>query len=212
MKSYLLILDPAHGIDVPGKQSPDGSFIEWSWSRMMIRKMIPVLTNPEYPFDVYSPFLLHDIEPGLSTRVKAYNDFADQFSQTIMISIHVDAFKGQWWDGTGFSFFTSKDENFADRLANVMARTFERSLPRERIRRNSPQDASKDENFTVIAGTKVIKPKYHGILVENLFMDSYIDITKLKDYNWQDRLVKTYHKAVVNMFDYMLYGIETTEK
>ena len=36
-KNITIILDPAHGEDVPGKRSPDGVHREYRWSRDRVR-------------------------------------------------------------------------------------------------------------------------------------------------------------------------------
>jgi N-acetylmuramoyl-L-alanine amidase len=38
-KRLVVILDPAHGIDTPGKRSPDGVHLEYIWSRKVCRML-----------------------------------------------------------------------------------------------------------------------------------------------------------------------------
>lgn len=212
MKKACLILDVAHGENVRGKQSVDGVFREYSWSRDRVKDIYTALIDFNLPFEVYAPFLSYREEPGLRHRVDVYNERAEPYKDTIMLSLHVDAFKGTWWNGTGFSFFTNRLENTADELANVMAEIWENELPYERIRRNRQKDVSKDKNFTVIWGYKkngkYIPAEYHGILVENLFMDNKKDVyDKLMDDDWNLLLVNTYLIAIFEMFESLGYMV-----
>ena len=212
MNKASLILDVAHGQGVKGKSSPDNVFEEWSWSRDRVRDIYVALIEFSLPFDVYAPFLSWREEPGLRKRVDVYNERAEDYKDTIMLSLHVDAFKGEWWNGTGFSFFTNRLENTADELAEVMAKVWEEELPEERIRRNRPKDVSKDKNFTVIWGYKksgmYVPAKYNGILIENLFMDNKKDVyDKLMNDKWNALLVDAYIMGILEMFEHLGYMV-----
>ncbi len=139
MKEACLILDVAHGEDTTDagwKKSPDSVFREFEWSRARVNDIYKGLMDFNVPFDTFAPFMSYRNEPGLRKRVDVYNERAEAYKDTIMLSLHVDAFKGEWWNGTGFSFFTNRMENTSDELANVMGKVWEKELPDERIRRN----------------------------------------------------------------------------
>ena len=36
----LILIDPGHGIDTPGKRSPDGRFLEYLWNRQIVDLLI----------------------------------------------------------------------------------------------------------------------------------------------------------------------------
>ena len=210
MKEACLILDVAHGKSTPGKRSPDGVFEEWQWSRDRVNDLYRALWEFNLPFDTYAPFLSYSNEPGLHNRVDAYNKRSAPYRDTIVLSLHVDAFKNPpaWWEGTGFSFFTNRLENIADELANVMHGVWKKELPNERVRANRPKDVSKDMNFTVIWGYGDVRTNYHGILVENLFMDHKPSVyDKLMNDEWNKRLVDTYLIAIFAMFEYLGYMV-----
>jgi len=197
-----LIFDPAHGKNVVGKQSPDGKFKEYIWSRQMIRRIIKSFGTMALPFAIESPFLGTIDEPGLRRRWARYNFIDKMYDNTLVLSLHTDAFKGQWWDGTGFSFFTSRENNQSDKLAEILATAIHQDMPEERIRKRTPYDVSKDKNFTVIAGypNKQKPATYHAILIENGFMDSTEDIIKLTDDKWNKRLADAYVIGILEMF------------
>jgi len=208
VKKACLILDVAHGIEVEYKRSPDRVFEEWEWSRERVDDIYRALIEFSLPFDVFAPFLSYRNEPGLRKRVDVYNERAEVYKDTIMLSLHVDAFKNppEWWSGTGFSFFTNRLENKADELANVMWDVWKQELPDERVRANRQKDVSKDKNFTVIWGYGDVRTKYHGILIENLFMDHKSSVyDKLMNEDWNKRLVDTYLVSILEMFEYLGY-------
>ena len=208
MKQAALILDVAHGFDTPGKKSVDNVFQEWEWSRARVNDIYRALIEFSLPFDVFAPFLSYRNEPGLHKRVDVYNERAEAYEDTIMLSLHVDAFKNppEWWSGTGFSFFTNRLENKADELANVMWDVWKQELPDERVRANRQKDVSKDKNFTVIWGYGDVRTKYHGILIENLFMDHKSSVyDKLMNEDWNKRLVDTYLVSILEMFEHLGY-------
>ena len=64
-KNITIILDPAHGEDVPGKRSPDGVHREYRWSRDRVRELKVILEAMGY--EVYKTTDSEN-EPGLSKR------------------------------------------------------------------------------------------------------------------------------------------------
>ena len=48
MRKLVVIIDPAHGIDVKGKQSPDGSQKEYQWSRKVCNLLSNSLKNNNF--------------------------------------------------------------------------------------------------------------------------------------------------------------------
>ena len=217
MKEACLILDVAHGEDTTDagwKKSPDSVFREFEWSRARVNDIYKGLMDFNVPFDTFAPFMSYRNEPGLRKRVDVYNERAEPYKDTIMLSLHVDRFKDppEWWNGTGFSFFTNRIENTADELANVMAKVWAKDMPHERIRRHRQNDVSKDANFTVIWGYKrgdgYVPARYHGILVENLFMDNKKDVyEKLMNEDWNLRLVNAYITSIFEMFEHLNYMV-----
>ena len=210
MRDSCIILDVAHGSETPHKESVDSVFKEFEWSRARVHDIYKGLMDFNLPFDTFAPFMSYRNEPGLRKRVNVYNERAEPYKDTIMLSLHVDRFKEppEWWNGTGFSFFTNRVENTADELANVMAKVWDEELPNERVRRRAEKDVSKDSNFTVIwgygKGEAYVPTEYHGILVENLFMDNKSDVyNKLMNAEWNSRLVNTYITSIFKMFEYL---------
>jgi N-acetylmuramoyl-L-alanine amidase len=86
MKNTTIILDAAHGEEVPGKRSPDGKFREYLWSRERIKELIFDLKALGYEVLESNPTTK---EIGLSQRAAAVN--AINRPKKIFLSLHVDA-------------------------------------------------------------------------------------------------------------------------
>lgn len=208
-----LIFDPAHGKDVKGKRSPDGRHEEWLWSRNCIRSvMYDVLETNDLTFNVHAPYLSYTNEPGLTTRVRKYNELTED--NTLMLSIHNDASplyicdKDGWGEPNGIAFWTSKGETKADKWVDFMIERFEVMMPNEHFRKafwlgegEKVKDADYEANFTVLAGNSVVKPKYEGILMEVLFQNNRKDVEKLLSWDWNLLFNTTLHLVLIDLFD-----------
>lgn len=208
MVDTALILDPAHGVEVAGKRSPDGKLREWAWSRERIRGIFADFDNQAKGFDLHSPFINNQSEPGLRTRVDTYNEIADRYERTIMLSLHVDAFGdgSEWTSPSGFTIFTSRGETDADDYATTIGLALKKQLPHERWRFDfglSPGEIKKDldreSNFTVIAGYQGTPTRYAGILIENNFMTNREDVKKLLSPGWNGLLETAYFYAIMRL-------------
>ena len=61
-KKLVIILDRAHGSNIAGKGSPDGTHKEWQWSKSICIKLYDKLRFEGYDVRFSAP---EDIEPGL---------------------------------------------------------------------------------------------------------------------------------------------------
>ena len=173
MERILFVLDRAHGKNVKGKRSPDGSHVEWEWSDRFVDMLSKDLTSLGIPWIETVP---EDTEPGITKRVRRTNKFAEQAETTILLSFHNNA-----GGGTGLELFTSPGEDESDKIAELIAKDLIKNFPECKWRRLNRRELDKEANFTVIAGNKWIKPIYWGVLIEFLFMDHPNDLKKLKD-------------------------------
>jgi hypothetical protein len=193
-----LILDVAHGKNVPGKRSPDGVHLEYLWSRNCARSLMHKFNSiSRLPFYVHCPYLSYENEPGLMNRVETYNCIVPAYDNSLMLSLHNNANhpskcnKEGWGKAHGMSLWTKKGETKADEYATFMYKQFKKMMPDEYFRTaywlekgENVSDPDYEANFTVLAGNKFEKPKYEGILFEVLFQDNKDDLEKLLDPYW----------------------------
>ena len=187
----LLILDVAHGIDTPGKRSPDGKFLEYKYSRETARVLMNIFGRMKKGYEVVCPFVDHINEPGLSNRVKHYNSLCDRYDFVFVFSLHNNAASllPKWSSAEGIEFWTDSEDDESDMLANIISDKMREMLPAEKFRLNRSDDASKDKNFTVIHGYSLkgggfVKRRYNAVLLETLFMDNISDYNKLLSPEW----------------------------
>lgn len=225
-KEAILILDPAHGIDIEGKQSPDGRLQEWQKSRVWIRIIMDVLQSMKKDFDIISPFISYDNEPGLKDRVDWYNDITNYWKKTFMLSLHVDAAPSNLLDSTGWAdgirgttIFTSRGDTQADKFATILGESIKSIQPNEHYRwdfglsRNEvAKDLDREANFTVLAGYRIdrsqpssapgnwVPAKYDGVLIENGFMTSRPDVDNLLNEQWNRAREEGIAKGIMNWF------------
>lgn len=193
------VLDVAHGINIAGKQSPDGRFKEYKWSRDFAQRLIEMFSENNIRGEIYPttervPTYTDkegNVKEILSKRVEYYNQIAETESYLVVISNHVNASAkknkaGQpdWDYATGFEVFTSKEDDISDEIAKIFGKNIVAGFPEIVYRYGDNKAFDKEENFTILAGNDKIKPKYWAILIENLFMNNKANIGRLTDYKF----------------------------
>ena len=164
-----ILIDAGHGIETPGKRSPDGAFREYLWNRE-----IADLVCEDLGIDGYNVSLVvtetNDIP--LITRVNRVNAVCNKYvtDNVILVSIHSNAAGNgkDWMNAKGWSCYTTKGDTKSDILAELLYDSFERSFPDRKIRKDM-QDGDRDweENFYIIQ-----KSKCPAVLIENFFYDN----------------------------------------
>lgn len=164
-----ILIDAGHGIDTPGKRSPDGAFREYLWNRE-----IADLVCEDLGIDGYNVSLVvtetNDIP--LITRLNRVNAICNKYGtdDVILVSIHSNAAGNgkDWMNAKGWSCYTTKGDTKSDILAELLYDSFERSFPDRKIRKDM-QDGDRDweENFYIIQ-----KSKCPAVLIENFFYDN----------------------------------------
>lgn len=199
-----VILDRAHGSNVPGKRSPNNEFIEWEFSRDVIKilsdKLLYLGFDVRYTVNPEDP-----LEPGLSTRAKIANKIISDNPDTywIFISIHADFYGTTYNTVTGFSVYSTKASNNSDILAECIRDSAAEELPKfgKSIRRYN--SGLMEENFTVIYMTNC-----PAVLTENLFYSNKDDILFLKSTQGKNCIADYHIQGILNFFKKMKYNIQ----
>ena len=206
----LWVLDRAHGKNVQGKQSTDGSFIEWEYSERVVKELETAFN--QLGID-YVRTVTGDDEIGLSNRVSIANSYVEsgKYDYVFLLSLHNNA-SVKPNTGTGNEVFiapSSNDEELQerDRLNKIIANVFGNLIEKKfinhfKFRRDHPDKIYKQAAFTVLQGTKSKPAKYSGVLIEFGFMDNDNDLKHLKD----ERVFKDYVLTLI----YATYGINAT--
>ena len=51
----LILLDPGHGLNTPGKRSPDGTLLEYAYTRDLARQIVTTLKARGYDSELLVP-------------------------------------------------------------------------------------------------------------------------------------------------------------
>ncbi|MBQ3249926.1 MAG: N-acetylmuramoyl-L-alanine amidase [Bacteroidales bacterium] len=172
-----IILDNGHGLNTPGKRSPDGTLIEAIYTRQLVKDLALELEKHGHTVHILVP------EPEdipLNVRVKRINAIcrAVGVKNTILISIHLNAAGdgSKWMRATGWSCYTCKGQTESDRLADCLYKAAEQNLKNQVIRSDYARDGDPDweEDFYILRHS--LCP---AVLVEQFFMDNKKDFAYL---------------------------------
>lgn len=98
----LVILDAGHGIETPGKRSPDGKFREYKYCRDVMAKLKVKLEELGYKV---VELVTTDSDLSLPKRCQLANKYCKEDKNSIVVSIHNDAMGigSQWMNAQGWS-------------------------------------------------------------------------------------------------------------
>ena len=176
----IVALDAGHGLNTPGKRTPDGIH-EWELNDKVRDYVV------EYLEDYKVTFIFPDKNEGktdeslTSRRTMYISADAD-----VCVSLHHNAFKGVWGNATGVEVYADRNCTAADKeLANlIMSRLAKNTGLKNR--------GVKFENWTVINTNKVT-----AVLVEGGFMDNKKDYKVITSAKGQQAYAKAVADALI---------------
>ena len=194
----LILIDNGHGLDTPGKRSPDGKFLEATYNREIARRVVADLKDRSYNAQILVPET-QDIP--LSERVRRINTHCQALgkSNVILISIHVNAAGNgsKWLNATGWSCYTCKGQTTSDLIAESFYEAAKKNFPGRRIRTDySDNDPDWEENFYILRHS--LCP---AILTENFFMDNHSDLEYLQSRAGKQAIVDTHVEGIVEYLE-----------
>lgn len=189
----MILLDAGHGIDTPGKRSPDGRFLEYKWNREVAFKVWELLSEKGFKAD-FVVTETNDIP--LSTRVRRINTICKELGKdnVLLLSIHSNASgNGRcWMDANGWSCYTSKGDTLSDSIAEVFYSVFEEYFNDRTIRRDmSDGDSDCEADFYIIKRTPC-----PALLLENFFFDNHEECEWLLLEETKNRIAEAIVEAV----------------
>lgn len=164
-----ILIDAGHGIDTPGKRSPDGSFLEYLWNRQVADLVLTGMRLAGYDADLV---VTETNDISLRTRAMRVNRICDRMdaSNVLLVSIHANAAGNgkSWMNATGWECHTSPGKTRSDELAECFYKSFSAAFPEKRMRRDfSDGDSDKESNFYILTKTRC-----PAVLLENFFYDN----------------------------------------
>ena len=164
-----ILIDPGHGIDTPGKRSPDVLFREYLWNRQVADLILEGLVSAGVDASLV---VTETNDVTLRNRVNRVNTICNRLgaSNVLLVSIHANAAGNgsAWMNARGWSCYTSKGKTKSDQVAECLYDAFEEEFQDRKIRKDmSDGDRDWEENFYVLQ-----KSKCPAVLLENFFYDN----------------------------------------
>ena len=164
-----ILIDPGHGIDTPGKRSPDGLFLEYLWNRQVADLILEGLVSAGVDASLV---VTETNDVTLRNRVNRVNTICNRVgaSNVLLVSVHANAAGNgsAWMNAKGWSCYTSKGKTKSDQVAECLYDAFEEEFQDRKIRKDmSDGDRDWEENFYVLQ-----KSKCPAVLLENFFYDN----------------------------------------
>lgn len=178
-------LDPGHGVETPGKRSPDGTYFEHEFALDMAYRIRDILLSYKDVEVKMTRTVENDV--SLQDRVKFANRINDL---SLFVSLHSNAAGsgGQWMTARGLVAYAYGDEKSNRAAELIMERQKEAGV---KIRNNGK--AANGSHLYVI--NRTIAP---AVLVEHLFHDNQEDCALLKDDKYRQKMAEADAKGILN--------------
>ena len=189
-----ILIDPGHGIDTPGKRSPDGLFREYLWNRQVADLILEGLISAGIDASLV---VTETNDVSLRTRVNRVNTICNRLgaSNVLLVSIHANAAGNgsAWMNAKGWSCYTSKGKTKSDQVAECLYDAFEEEFQDRKIRKDmSDQDRDWEENFYVLQ-----KSKCAAVLLENFFYDNREECAWMLQEETKRRIASAVVKGII---------------
>ena len=193
-KLMKVILDRGHGCDTYGKQSPDGLYREWRWCDNFCKDLKMLLESNGMP--VY--FIEEDYEYDMPLSERAYlaNEFYKLNPDSVLVSVHTNAYGNSWNDASGFRVYAYSNKSKGYALGQIYLDNADSLLSPYKIK--VQMEPNIEPSFYILRKTKV-----PALLTENLFHTNKNDLAFLQSYNGRDTLLQVHLKSLIQ------YGNET---
>ena len=193
-----VLIDPGHGINTPGKRSPDGRFFEYLWNRQVADMLLVNLVANGIDAVI---IVTETNDIPLRTRAMRANKKCDLYGtkNVILVSIHANAagMGDRWMNATGWSCYTTKGVTKSDRLAECLYESFQDEFPEKRMRRDlSDGDSDIEEDFYIIKKTRC-----PAVLLENFFYDNKEECAWLLLEDTKERVAFAATRGIIRYID-----------
>lgn len=189
-----ILIDPGHGIDTPGKRSPDGLFREYLYNRQVADLILEGLVSAGVDASLV---VTETNDVSLRNRVNRVNTICNRVgaSNVLLVSIHANAAGNgsAWMNARGWSCYTSKGKTKSDQVAECLYDAFEEEFQDRKIRKDmSDGDRDWEENFYVLQ-----KSKCPAVLLENFFYDNREECAWMLQEETKKRIASAAVKGII---------------
>ena len=189
-----ILIEGGHGIDTPGKRSPDSSFFEWAFNREIAIGVVVKLVALGYDAELTVP---EQKDVSLPERCNRVNKICNILGtkNVIFLSIHANAAgKGtEWMNGRGWCAYTTRGTTKSDELAECLYNSAVRTFEGMKIRTDkSDGDSDWESDFYVLKNTKC-----PAVLTENFFYDNREDLKFLLSDEGKKKIVECHVEGII---------------
>lgn len=182
-----VLIDNGHGVNTPGKQSPDGRLKEYAYARLIAERLERALRVRGYDAE---RIVMEETDIPLSIRCKRVNDVCRKVGakNVMLVSIHNNAAggDGKWHEARGFSAHVALNASARSKaLAQYLwDAALQHGLKGNRAVPTPPYIA---QNLAICRDTMCA-----AVLTENLFQDNKEDVDFLLSAQGMDAIVHTH--------------------
>ena len=190
--SIIVILDNGHGVNTPGKCSPDKTLLEYKWAREIVDKLIVEFSK----LGIKSVKLVpEDTDISLNERVKRANQiYKDNNKQAILISVHCNAAgaDGKWHNASGWSVYVAQN---ASQNSKRLAKNLYEEAEKNNLQGNRYVPAEKYwvQSLAICRDTNC-----PAVLTENMFQDNKEDVALLLSEEGKKKIIDVHVQGVLN--------------
>lgn len=192
-----ILVDNGHGVETPGKRSPDGRLREYQYCRDIAAALVERLKAAGYDAQLLVPEIRDvPLNKGTDTRVKRVNNICAQLgaANVLLVSIHNNAAgsKGQWLTARGWSGYVAQNASTnSKRLAECLAD----AAAAQGLKVRKPLATQK---YWVQSLAICRETKCPAVLTENLFQDNRQDVDYLLTAEGRAAIVQLHFVGILN--------------
>lgn len=188
-----ILIDNGHGVNTPGKCSPDKTLREYAWARDIAQRIVAELKSRGYDAQ---RIVTEQTDISLTERVRRVNSICKQYGtkNCMLVSVHINAAgaDGKWHEASGWSGWVAPNASANSKtLASLLyAEAAKRSLQGNR---SVPTEHYWVGNFTIIKRTNC-----PAVLTENLFQDNKTEVAYLLSEDGKQHITQLHVDGIIN--------------
>lgn len=193
----IVLIDNGHGVNTPGKCSPDKLLHEYKYAREIASLLESKLREKGISAIRLTP---EENDIPLTTRIRRANTICEEFGSNncCVISIHLDACPpndGKWHSARGFSVRVAKN---ASSKSKKLARLLYEQAEAFNLKgnRSVPPEKYWVQNLAICRDTKCA-----AVLTENLFQDNKDDVAFLLSKEGKDAIVQLHLNGIIKYIE-----------
>lgn len=192
----IILLDAGHGIETPGKRSPDGMLREYKYCREIANEVKNQLINKGFQTEL---IVSDDTDMPLKQRCSVVNQYCEKYGKNnvMLVSIHCNAAGNgaNWMNAKGWSVFISPNASTKSKnLATCLAETAEEKGLKVRKETN-------DRDYWVSNLYICKNTNCPAVLTENLFQDNKEDVKFLLSKEGRECIISTHIEGIMQFIE-----------